>query len=78
MLACIDRPTTRRENGSMTAAAESRPSVVQIYVKSAIHFRFGASAANRRSKRSGEAALRSPSSFGSLGPAAFPIRRRPA
>src|SRR5215211_3976422 len=64
--ALIAQPTTRRENRSMTADADSQPSAVQMQVKSAIHFWFGCSAANCRSRRlNGTVAIwRSPSSFG--------------
>src|SRR5437762_12328949 len=45
----IDQPTTRRERRSMTAATYSQPSVVQRYVKSAIHLRLCAGASKERS-----------------------------
>ena len=49
----IDQPTTRRENRSRTTATYNQPSVVQMYVKSAAHLRFGSVASTRRSSTFG-------------------------
>jgi len=61
----LHRPThdTAGEQVDEGGDVEASPAV-RRYLKSAIQFRFGASAANRRSRRFGEAAARSPSSFG--------------
>ena len=50
----------------MTAATESQPSAVQMSVKSATHFRFGAAASKARSRRFPPRAARAPLHFGTF------------
>ena len=54
----FDQPTMRREYRSSTTAAYNQPSAVQMYVKSATHFWYGASAWNWRSSTLSAMALR--------------------